>query len=176
MVACKTSRPLVVTHAPIYPPGRELKWENTPASWWAQAMDGYGCLFYGHVHEPHGVFEAGGVTFCNNGALSRGSLHEYNLKRPVIATVWDGGTGEFEAVELASRPAEEVFRLREHEKAVTVQDSLTDFLASVGTAMVPVMSVESVIENIRGREDVEPEVRDLAIARLEAAHYEGGRT
>jgi Icc-related predicted phosphoesterase len=173
MVQCKTSRPLVVTHAPIYPPGRELKWENTPASWWAEAMDGYGCLFYGHVHEPHGVFATGGVSFCNHGALSRGSLHEYNLAREIVATVWHPGTGLFEPVILDSRPAGEVFRLREHEEIVTSHAIQADFLARVGTATLPVMSVETVIENIRGREDIEPEVRELAISALEAEY--GGR-
>src|ERR1700728_4650300 len=149
---------LVVTHAPIYPPGRELKWENTPASWWAEAMGGAGSLFYGHVHEPHGVFEASGVTFCNNGALSRGSLHEYNLNRQVGATVWDAETGEFEFVPLDAKPAGQVFRLREHEKTVTSQAKLADFLVSIGKAELPVMSVEAVIAHIGGL-DADPEVK-----------------
>ena len=74
-------------------------------------MGGAGSVFYGHVHEPHGVYEAGGVTFCNNGALSRGSLHEYNLTRQVGCTLWDSETGEFEFVPLDAKPASEVFRL-----------------------------------------------------------------
>jgi DNA repair exonuclease SbcCD nuclease subunit len=69
---------LVVTHAPLYPPGKELPYEFYDTHKWATAMGNRGSVFYGHVHNPHGVYDVDGVTFCNNGALSRGSLDESN--------------------------------------------------------------------------------------------------
>lgn len=157
---------LVVTHAPVYPPGQEPTYEGaecTPASWWADGLN-QGSVFYGHIHEPHGVYEVGGVRFCNNGALSRGSLDEYNLARPVVATVWDSGTGEFSCVGLHAKPAEEVFRLREKEKIVTSNQRLDAFLADIGMSRLEVMSVESVIADIKQRANVRPEVKSLAEA------------
>jgi predicted phosphodiesterase len=146
---------LVVAHAPLYPPGREPGYEGaefTPASWWADAMGGAGHLLYGHIHEPHGVWRYGtgkGVTFCNFGALSRGSLDEYNLEREVGAALWDSETGGFEFVPLKARPASEVFRLAEHEQAVTAQRRMDGFRAAVSAVTLGVLSVESVIAHIR---------------------------
>jgi DNA repair exonuclease SbcCD nuclease subunit len=150
-------RSLIVTHAPIYPPGSEPRYadaEYTPVGWWAGPMEdgsmGHG-LFYGHVHEPHGVWECRGVRFCNNGALSRGSLDEYNLERPVGVTLWDERTGEFEFAPLEARPAAQVFRLTEHEQAVTSQRAMGDFLAEIGTAVLPRVTPEGVMTDFRSR-------------------------
>lgn len=164
---------LVVAHAPLYPPGKELEWENYPALEWAEAMGGKGSCFYGHVHEPHGEWTAGGVTFCNNGALSRGSLHEYNLTRQVGCTIWDSGTGEFEFVPLDARPADEVFRLAEADQARTSQAALESFLEDVGQTRLEVLSVESVREHIRSL-GVGRDVEDLA-EELLAEASQGGR-
>lgn len=143
---------LVVTHAPIYPPGREPGYEGaefTPASWWADAMGNTGYLLYGHIHEPHDVWRHDGVTFCNYGALSRGSLDEYNLKREVGIALWDTDTGRFEFVPLKARPAEEVFRLPEYRQDKATERRLDAFLAGVDDAVLGLLSVESVIEHIR---------------------------
>lgn len=146
---------LVAAHAPIYPPGREPGYEGaefTPASWWADAMGNQGYLTYGHIHEPHGVWHHEGVTFCNFGALSRGSLDEYNIKRQVGVTVWDTDAPPelaFEFVPLDARPAEEVFRLRRHEETRAVQHSLDLFLSGVDAVTLGLLSVESVIAHIR---------------------------
>jgi DNA repair exonuclease SbcCD nuclease subunit len=164
---------LVVAHAPLYPPGKELTYEYFPAGRWAEAMGGQGSVFYGHVHEPHGVWTAGGVTFCNNGALSRGSLHEYNLERQVGCTIWSSDTGEFEFVPLDARPASEVFRLAEADLAKTSTAALDSFLEDVGQTRLEVLSVESVLRHIREL-DVGKDVEDLA-EELLAEAAQGGK-
>jgi DNA repair exonuclease SbcCD nuclease subunit len=165
-----SEHPLVVAHAPLYPPGQENQFEYFPAARWAEAMGGAGSVFYGHVHEPHGVYTAGGAVFCNNGALSRGSLHEYNLTRPVGCTLYDTVTGEFEFVPLAAKPAAEVFRLSEKQQVTDMQGRLDEFLASVGSTSLGAVSVESVIAHIKtlglGR-DAEELAAELV---TEAAH------
>lgn len=140
---------LVVTHAPLYPLGQELVHENYPADKWANAMSNHGSVYYGHVHEPHGIHTAAGVTFCNPGALSRGSLHEHNLTRPVQITAWDDQTGLFELLDVPHKPANEVFRLVEAQQARTAQLELDQFLASVGHASIEITSIESVAAHIR---------------------------
>jgi DNA repair exonuclease SbcCD nuclease subunit len=161
---------LVVAHAPLYPLGKESPYEYFPADRWAEEMGGAGSVFYGHVHPCHGVYEAGGVTFCNHGALSRGSLHESELTRQVGCTLWDSETGEFEFVPLDAKPASEVFRLTERQQVTDMQGRLDDFLSSVGSTSLEAVSVESVIEHIRtlklGRD-----AEDLAAELLtEASH------
>jgi Calcineurin-like phosphoesterase len=145
---------LVVTHAPIYPPGQEPRYEGaefTPAGWWAAAMGHRGHLFYGHVHEPHGTWEHLGVTFCNNGALSRGALTPNDLERQPGCTWWDDVTGEFEFVPLAARPGSEVFRVAEHEAQVQAAGRLDEFLAQAAGMQLPRLTAEGVMDLIRQR-------------------------
>lgn len=140
---------LVVAHAPLYPPGQELKYEFYPTAQWATAMGGTGSVYYGHVHEPHGIYDSNGVTFCNAGAISRGSLHEHNLTREVSVAIWDSETGLFEIVPVPHKPASEVFRLQEVGEATTAQLKLDGFLSSIGQARISITSIESVMEHLR---------------------------
>lgn len=142
-------KPLVVTHAPLYPPGRELPYEYFPAERWAEAMDGHGAVWYGHVHEDHGDYIAGGVTFANYGALSRGSLHEYNLTREVAIGTWDTETGTFGRIKLDAKPAEQVFRLREKAEVTDMQGRLDSFLEGISGTTLEVLSTESVLAHVR---------------------------
>jgi DNA repair protein SbcD/Mre11 len=140
---------LVCAHAPLYPPGHELPYEYYDTVMWSQAMGNRGSCVYGHVHERHGVYQVNDVTFCNPGALSRGSLHEYNMTRPVQVAVWDSSDGSFSEVQLTAKPAEEVFRLREKQRITDASGKLDEFLAQVGSTRLAVLSSESVLEHVR---------------------------
>lgn len=144
---------LLVTHAPLYPPGQELPWENVPSWVVAEWMGSRGFCYYGHVHPLHGVFESNGVIFCNQGALSRGSLHEEDLTRVPAVTIWHSGISgpdAFERIELESAPpADQVFRLAEHTAKVSYRDRLDVFLQQVASSKVGITSVESVIAEVR---------------------------
>ena len=159
---------LVVTHAPLYPPGRELRWENYPAADFASSMDNLGYCFYGHVHEPHGTYTVRGVTFCNNGAISRGSLHEYNMERVPAVTIWDSRTGEFTAIPLEAKPASAVFRLTEHQEAVDARVKLDEFLDRIKTTTLGVVSLEQVMAVVRSKQ-LSQELEALAAELLEEA-------
>jgi predicted phosphodiesterase len=140
---------LVVTHAPLYPPGQELVHEYYPAEKWAAAMGNRGSVYYGHVHEPHGWYRTGGVTFCNVGAISRGSLHEHNLTRKVQIAAWNSETGFFDLLDVPHKPAAEVFRLQEADEVRTARVDLGQFLDSVGSAHLDIASIEAVKDHVR---------------------------
>lgn len=163
------TRALVVTHAPIYPPAVAEKqlFDLVDTTDLANAMGNRGSLYYGHIHEYHGVFKVAGVTFANMGAISRGSLHEYNLERSIKVAEWDTDTGAFAEVDVPHKPAAEVFRLEEAIEAKESRLSLEEFLADVGTHTLDISSTGSVVEHIRTREDITPRVRDLAIEIVE---------
>ncbi len=175
---------LVVTHAPLYPPGKELKWEYYPTEWWAEDMGLNGSVFYGHVHEPHGTYgiygadpESGNyqVTFCNNGALSRGSLHEYNLTRMPGVTWWDDNTGKFEFQLLPNaKPPEKVFRLQEKAEVADAHLKLDEFLKGISETSLGVVSVESVIAHVRTL-NVGSDVETLVEELLSKASQEAGK-
>ena len=137
---------LVVTHAPLYPPSQELSYEFYPSDKWAQAMGNAGSCYYGHVHEAHGIWTVGGVQFANQGAISRGSIHEHNLTRNISVTLWDSLNGGFKVIPIPHKPAEEVFKLSQVEVLKEKQEQLNSFLESIGHASVEITSVESVLE------------------------------
>lgn len=158
---------LAVTHAPIYPPGEAEKqlFELVSTESLATAMDGMGSLYYGHIHEDHGVFRVGGVRFSNMGAISRGSLTEYNLEREIKVALW---TAEgFEEIPVPHKPAEEVFRIVEAMEERGQKVSLDAFLSDIGASTLQISSTASVIEHILGRKDVPPRIKERAIKILE---------
>jgi predicted phosphodiesterase len=144
---------LVVTHAPLYPPGRELRFEHFPATAWAEAMGGRGTVHYGHVHEPHGIYTLGGVTFSNPGALSRGSLHEHNLTRTPAVAIWNSQTGEIVHQELKAKPAEQVFRLQQVAETKIAGITLNRFLDSIEATQLDITSTETVLDHVRSTQD-----------------------
>lgn len=149
----KDTPQLIVTHAPFFPPGANPAYEHYSTEKFAKMVnpDGKANLqvVYGHIHDYHGEYVVNGVRFCNYGALSRGSLTESNMTRPVGVTIWDSVTGRFEFVELNARPAEEVFRVKQIQEVKTAQLKLDEFLESVGQASIELTSVEAVLAQIR---------------------------
>lgn len=138
--------PLMVTHAPIFPPGQNPPYEYIGGDDWAAMMQNGDC-YYGHIHDPHGVYTPApeyAVTMCNNGAISRGSLHEATLKREPKVTIWDGTTGGFTEVPISFRPAEAVFRLHEKEDVDEKVSRVGEFLENVGNTTLDGLSLEEV--------------------------------
>jgi hypothetical protein len=158
---------LVVTHAPLYPPGRELPYENYPAADWADAMGNTGTVHYGHVHEPHGCYRVNSVTFSNCGALSRGSLTESNLNRTPSVAIWDSTTGLISHHELRAKPASEVFRLAEAMEKRAAGVTLNTFLDAVEATQLDVTSTDSVVQHVRAQHSDDPALVGVVVKLLE---------
>ncbi len=149
--------PLIVTHAPFFPPGHEPPYEFFSTSVFAGMMQDYGSVFYGHIHDYHGVYTIGNVTFCNNGALSRGSLTEKEINREILATVWDG---EFRSVVVPHRPASEVFFIEEVMERRQQVKKNAGFLESIGSTVLNSTSVEDILQEARDA-NIPQRVRDI---------------
>ena len=129
---------LLVTHAPIFPPGQAPEvYASIEPDDWAEYWIGVPATFYSHIHDYHGVFmdPNGYMQFCNQGALSRGSLHESSVTRKPAVTLWDDG--EFKRIEVPHKPAEEVFLFEQAaakqraDVAVVVRDVMSILAAGV---------------------------------------------
>ena len=141
---------LIVTHAPLYPPGQELPYENYPSLKWAEAAGGKdSSVAYGHVHDFHGVWQSGGVQFCNNGSLSRGALTESQMQRAIMTTMWSSINGGFTAIKLNAKPSEEVFKMSEVSQERKTKVILDDFLKSVQDTPIELTSLEAVMDQIK---------------------------
>jgi predicted phosphodiesterase len=158
---------LAVTHAPIYPPSvaDNVMFELLDLHEVSMAMNSRGYLYYGHIHEPHHVFEVDGVTYANMGAISRGSLHEYNLARKIQVALWTPEHG-FVAIDVPHKPANEVFKLAEAQDKKEIKMDLDSFLDEVGSATLDISSTGSIIDHVR-RMDIEEAVKSVSIELLE---------
>lgn len=160
---------LMVTHAPIVRSGEDRPFEVIDAGDWVSMMDRYGDVFFGHMHDPDGVFEQGiaHIPFCNEGAISRGSLHEATLRRKPAVSIWDNeqppGAARFRRVELDHLPAREVFKLDAKELVDDRQERLTEFLTTIDQTTFEALTIEGVmahIESIDLDDDVRKEIRE----------------
>lgn len=163
------ARSLVVTHASIFPPGQEPGvYESLLPADLAAAMGNVGYLEHGHIHDNHGIYEVDGVSFCNLGAISRGSLTESNQNRPIQGALWTPEDGFF-AIDLPHLPAERIFLLEEAstKKNKTVSDE--KFLEEVGSTKLEISTIAGVISHINKIEEekVAIEVKRVAIELLE---------
>ena len=163
---------LALTHAPVYPPreAAEKLFELVPCGGekgLSSAMGNQGYFNFGHIHSNHGTWEVDGVTYANFGALSRGSLVEYNLERSIQVALWNPEVG-FEAVDVPHKPASEHFKIEKAEEVKAEKLSLDAFLQEVGSSTLDVSSTGSVIQAIQTRPDVSPRVKKKAIEILES--------
>lgn len=165
----KDTRPaLAVTHCSIFPPkeAKDVIFEHVPAEVIADAMGNEGQVYYGHIHEYHGIYEVRGVTFANMGALSRGSLHEYNLKRGIHAAVWEDGV--FTILDIPHKPATEILRVSEHLQERADKMDLAEFIESVGSSSIDISSTADIIHHIQSMENVEEPIRRRAVELVQS--------
>lgn len=157
---------LMVAHAPIFPDGENPPYEYISSGEWAKKMI-IGACFYGHIHDPHGFYGGdspqGIVHFCNNGALSRGSLHEQTLRRVPTITLYDDDESlpadrMFTAIEVPHRHASEAFRLIEVAEKQQAKGRLDEFLNEVGKTQLSVSGAEEVLSAVEGM-DLKPATR-----------------
>ncbi len=183
--------PIVVAHAAIFPTGQAPEvWEafdaQEVAESYATLQGGHPKLiWYGHIHEPHGVYQVKvdnrandqgqyEITFANLGAISRGSMFEPSHDRvPQVGLLtWNRSAAEhgikIEAIDLVSaRPAEEVFRITEVSERRQDEADKAGFIDALLVAEVEVMSVEGLIAGLRDRSDVDEPVRERAVELIE---------
>lgn len=170
---------LVVTHAPLFPAGQEPPYEFIPLHEFARDMGNTGNVFYGHIHDEHGIFtsstvlpgavSASTVTFANHGSLNRARLTKSDIERTVQVTVWDSMTGAFTAVPIPNQlPAKDIFRLDAATAAKAEARGLEEFLSAVGASTLDITSTQGITAHIRSM-DVPPPVQTKAIDLIEEA-------
>lgn len=144
------TEPLIVTHASIFPDGMCPPYDHMEASTWADFFPEAWATYYGHIHDPHGEFTAlSGMLMVNNGALSRGSLHESSLRREPQVTLMHTLAKTVMALPIPFRPAREVFRLAEKEQVDDRKTDLEAFLSAVGSTTLTGLSLEEVAARAR---------------------------
>lgn len=177
---------LMVTHAPIVPPGVSLPYETIDAARWAEKMGRPGSVYYGHMHHCDGAYvaassEKGDFHFCNQGALSRGSLHEGTLKREPAVTWFDTDCleksperwdGPWLRVPIEHLPPEEAFDLRRVEEETSSEERLDAFLEALDSTTLRRVSAEEIAADMAERDDLDPMTIEAVRECLEASMAE----
>jgi DNA repair exonuclease SbcCD nuclease subunit len=157
---------LLVTHAPLFPDGTEPPYEFIDLDDLSDAL-GAGSVFYGHIHDDHGIHDHEALTLANHGSLNRARLTESDIKRTVQVTVWDSTTGAFDAVPIPKQlPANMIFKMEAATTARNEQRSLDEFLSAVGHSTLDISSTHSITEHIRTLDAPEP-VKQRSIEMIE---------
>jgi DNA repair exonuclease SbcCD nuclease subunit len=169
VLGIKDSTDAIVAHSAIFPPGQEPPFDHFKAEDVA-AQTGVPIILYGHIHDPHGIYEANGVLFVNPGSLSRGSLWEANPQRPVEVALIDTTevTAKLIPLELSVKPWDQVFRVTEEHAKRDRSLAASDFASELMSASVEIFDVERVVAQLREREDVTTAVKHRAIELVEA--------
>lgn len=130
---------------------------------------------FGHLHVDQGIVQMGGKTFINLGSLTRGSLTNDNLSRiPRIGHIRvtkdpEAGVAiHTEALEIAVRPASEVFDLAKHERIKQERKDMDAFIQTLSRS-ASLQDEEDVRAAIGGMGAFEADVRERALAYLERA-------
>ena len=141
---------LTVTHAPLFPPGKAPDVYNSidPQEWRDFfSHDGPINTYYGHIHDLHGTYTVDEHQFCNQGALSRGSLHESSVNRIPAVTLWDG-VG-FDRIEVPHKSADEVFLFEQAAKVAENKISVVEFTKAVGTANLTYVTTDDILHYVK---------------------------
>ncbi len=168
-VMSKWQHTLLVTHAPIFPQGSEPPYEFIDLDVLAEDMGNTGNVFYGHIHDDHGIFTNSDSTvkFANHGSLNRARLTHSDLTRTVKVTSWDSSTGMFTPIEIEDQlPAARIFRLDAANATKAEARTLDEFLTAVGRSTLDISTTHGITEHIRTM-DVAENVKFKSIALIE---------
>jgi len=133
-------------------------------------LDPQVCIF-GHWHKDQGIKQiAKDKWVVNTGSLSRGSLSQDELNRTPVCVVmtFDTAGVSFVKEPLVVAPSTEVFDLVGHTRQELRQTTVDGLVESLKTTLTT-RSEGSLLEEIRGVQDIPEEVRERALVYLERA-------
>lgn len=142
-------RTLVCSHVSLFPVGDVPPYSYISASDYAAivAPAGTKAVAYGHIHIPHGVYQESDIWFCNNGAISRGSLHAETINRDIKVTLYDSDKlpgNPFTPIAVPFKSPEDVFYtdLANHRANSPITD---DFFLSMQNVSLSSVTHESIL-------------------------------
>jgi len=171
----KSSAKVLVCHLPIMPPDVSQPYDYISAVDVAAALKGMvNVVSYGHVHDNHGIYNVGGVAFVNVGAVSRDSVHEYNLTRQpaVVLGAFDSSAGKlaFREMILPHAPVEEAYDLEKLKEDKADAKAFESFMLAVGSSELEEITLEGLKAMIHAM-DVGPPVKSKAVEFLERVSW-----
>ena len=143
---------LVLAHQSLFPRAQEPIYDYISYEDWAERFQ-VPYVAYGHIHSrlkggpffPVTRSDGEKTIFCNNGAISRGSLHEETINRELAVTLYDDSMEQpFTSITIPYKPASEVFKLEEVELNKTRDGIINSFIESLGSTELNYLTVESI--------------------------------
>lgn len=153
----------VVAHAPIST--RELPWATYDAATLPLAPQTKGVI-YGHQHDEAGCWaRPDGKLVIATGAISRGSVTEASHTPSWL--VLDARTGAVDVRPIAcARPAADIYRWAERTEERVADETVAAFIDALDSEALAGFSREALTDTIAKRTDLDPAVRNEAVAIL----------
>lgn len=153
--------PFVSAHQALFPKKEEPIYDYISTEEWAKVF-GNKWTAYGHIHsrmKAGAFFKSEGSWFCNNGAISRGSLHEETIHRKLAVTMFDPSKEDepFVSIPIPFKPPSEVFNLEAVEVLKDRQNAADEFLESLGSSELQYLTVEGIMEEARSSKSLSKE-------------------
>lgn len=129
-------------------------------------------VFYGDIHDYHGIYKIDNTTFVNLGSLARSTSRELDKTRPVLIALYDSETDLVQEIELEDvDPVEEVFRSEEIRRDRQVAGEVEQFVDALDTRALSfsVLTPDILRERITNSAQLTVIERDLGLQVLKAA-------
>lgn len=128
-------------------------------------------ILYGDLHTKQGGYKQGNVWFSNFGSICRMAASDVEHEPEVIVLVVKDDEDRNFAIErcrlTSVKPADEVFRLEQHYETKEHSRDIQDTIRKLKETRLHKFSLDSVIEDIRVRDDVDTTVQNRALELLE---------
>lgn len=155
--------PMIITHQSIFPEREGPIYEYVSAENWSNSFGSRWCA-YGHIHsrmKAGAFYEIGGTWFCNNGAISRGSLHEETVRRKPEVTLFDSSLegNPYVGVKVPVKPSSEVFKFEVVDMLKDRKMNVEAFLDSLGSSELQYLTIETIMEEAKSTGGLSAEAR-----------------
>jgi len=127
-------------------------------------------ILYGHQHRHDGIYRRSNKLFSNLGSICRGTIGNEDLnKKPSVLVLELTDKVNAKIIQLKNvKPKEEVFHIEEHFEAKAHKEDIDEAIKRLQDTRLEKFSIETVINDIELREDVDQPVKDKAFKFIEA--------
>lgn len=161
----KPKHDILMAHMPIALPGETPIYPHISSR--HSHFQDWKYVFYGHIHDSHGMYALGNTTFINHGSISRGSIDEVKVDRQILVPFGSmvEGSLEIRVIPLKNvKPVAEVFKIVEVQRKKTKIENVGTFIDTLKTASVSFISLDSVsklIDETTDDKEVSNEAKEI---------------
>lgn len=163
---------ILIVHGPILRPDMADRYPEPFLIQMVKATDLKGVadyVFYGDIHDDHGLYRIGDTVFCNYGSISRNSYKELQRVREVSAAYLDTITGDVQRITLENVvPVSDAFRTEEIAEGKEQDENMEQFVEAIGKTEFSMLTPEAVKNRIVQDKELTDGDKKIALGAIDA--------